>query len=105
MLIHISQIEQGVVLYTDVHGHSRMKNMFMYGCTSTESAHHRTNAIIRGFPLLFGQACKFADYGNCKFANEKGKEATARMVVFKEMGILNTYTLEASFYGADCKYK
>jgi hypothetical protein len=32
---------------------------------------------------------------------QKSKEATMRVVVWKEMGIQNSYTLEASFCGAD----
>ena len=34
-------------------------------------------------------------------ALEKDKEATARIVLFKEIGILNSYTLEATFYGSE----
>lgn len=36
-----------------------------------------------------------------KFALEKEKENTARIVLFKELGIVNWYTLEASFYGGE----
>jgi hypothetical protein len=32
---------------------------------------------------------------------EKEKESTARIVLFRELGIVNSYTLEASFYGSD----
>jgi len=32
---------------------------------------------------------------------EKDKEATARIVLFKEFGIQNSYTLEATFYGSE----
>jgi len=38
---------------------------------------------------------------DCKFASEKEKETTARIVLFKELGILNSYTLESTFYGSD----
>lgn len=30
---------------------------------------------------------------------EKAKEATARIVIFRELGIMNSFTLECSFYG------
>lgn len=39
------------------------------------------------------------DYSECSFKIEKSKESTARIVVFK-MGILNSYTLECSFFGS-----
>jgi len=40
-------------------------------------------------------------FKDCKFANEKEKETTARIVLFKEFGILNSYTLESTFHGSD----
>ena len=35
------------------------------------------------------------------FAMEKEKENTARIVLFRELGILNWYTFEATFFGSD----
>jgi hypothetical protein len=32
---------------------------------------------------------------------EKDKETTARIVLFKELGIVNSYTLEATFFGSE----
>lgn len=34
-------------------------------------------------------------------AVEKDKDATARIVLFKELGIQNSYTLEATFFGSE----
>lgn len=34
-------------------------------------------------------------------ALEKDKEATARIVLYKEFGITNSYTLEATFFGSE----
>lgn len=45
-----------------------------------------------------GETFNFSD---CSFAVQKAKEATARVVVWKELGIINSYTLEASFCGSD----
>ena len=50
MLTKISDLEHGVALFVDIHGHSRKKNIFMYGCTDSSS--QKTNAIIKGFPYL-----------------------------------------------------
>lgn len=36
-----------------------------------------------------------------RFENKKDKEATARLVFFKEFGILNSYTMESTFYGSE----
>lgn len=32
---------------------------------------------------------------------EKDKDATARIVLYKEFGLLNSYTLEATYYGSE----
>ena len=37
ILTKISEKEHGVALFVDIHGHSRKKNIFMYGCTDTSS--------------------------------------------------------------------
>ena len=49
-------------------------------------------------PYMLGQRSKFFQFNDCKFANEKEKESTARLVMFTEFNILNSYTLEATFY-------
>ena len=46
------------------------------------------------------QRNKLFSFSDCKFANEKDKESTARLVLFKELGVLNSYTLESTFYAA-----
>lgn len=102
-LIKIIHMERRVALYCDIHGHSRKKNVFMYGCHSPSSDiySHRNNSLIRLIPYLMSQRSKIFCYNDCKFANEKEKEATARIVLFKEFGIVNSYTIESTFYGSD----
>lgn len=54
-LIKMLQIERSVVLFCDVHGHSRKKNVFMYGCFQSLSSSHdalRNNSLIRVMPHL-----------------------------------------------------
>lgn len=38
---------------------------------------------------------------NCSFTISRGKESTARVVLWREIGLLNSFTLEASFAGAN----
>ena len=47
------------------------------------------------------QICPIFNIRDCKFAMEREKETTARIVLFKEFGILNSYTLECTFFGSD----
>ena len=83
-----------------MHGHSRKRNIFMYGCVSSQSDmnQHRNNNLIRLIPYLLSQKSKTFSFSDCKFANEKEKESTARLVLFKEFSVLNSYTLESTFY-------
>lgn len=74
----------------------------MYGCQigQSEIDQHKKNNLIRVLPYLLEQRNKIFNFADCKFANERDKESTGRMVMFKEFGILNSYTLEATFYSS-----
>ena len=95
-------IDRSVELFTDIHGHSRKFNVFLYACCFPEtSIEARNNSMIKVFPSIMSERMDAFKFKDCRFANEKEKEATARMVMFKEFSILNAYTLEASFYGTE----
>jgi hypothetical protein len=49
-------------------------------------------------PYFLAQKNKLFCFNDCKFANEKDKEATARLVMFRQFNIINSYTLESTFY-------
>ncbi|XP_045366980.1 cytosolic carboxypeptidase 3 isoform X9 [Camelus bactrianus] len=88
-----------VILYCDLHGHSKKENIFMYGCDSSG----RCKALYlqqRIFPLMLSKNCpdKFS-FSACKFNIQKSKEGTGRVVMWK-MGIRNSFTMEATFCGS-----
>lgn len=56
----------------------------------------------RIFPCLMDKNCDIFNFADCNFSVQKAKESTARVVMWKEMNITNTFTLEASFCGPDC---
>jgi hypothetical protein len=96
------EIDRTVELYTDIHGHSRRYNIFMYGCSFPEiSIDSRNNALIKVLPSLLNEKLDAFEFKDCRFALEKEKEATARVVLFKELSILNSFTMEASFFGTE----
>jgi hypothetical protein len=37
--------------------------------------------------------CKYVSFKDCSFAVKKGREATARVVVARELGVANSYTV------------
>ena len=88
--------ERELVLYCDIHGHSRNKDVFMYG----NNYRHNPEAT-RLFPYMMSKFSKSFNFNKCSFVMQKGKEATSRMTMFKELEIPAVYTLEASFCGAE----
>eukprot|EP00743_Colponemidia_sp_Colp-15_P006834 GILK01007371.1.p1 GENE.GILK01007371.1~~GILK01007371.1.p1 ORF type:complete len:1021 (+),score=191.44 GILK01007371.1:143-3064(+) len=94
--------ERKVILFCDLHGHSRKRNVFTYGCRFKRSEHpdfHRLNYMMQVFPRMLSKRCGSFTFEDCRFRCEKSKESTARIVVFRECNIWNSLTLEASFYG------
>ncbi|XP_030845619.1 uncharacterized protein LOC582973 isoform X1 [Strongylocentrotus purpuratus] len=90
--------EREVVVYCDLHGHSRKQNVFIYGCDNKKNPQLRLRERI--FPIiLYNNAGEKFNYNNCKFKVQKSKEGTGRVVVW-QMGIMNSYTMEASFCGS-----
>ena len=88
---------------TDFHGHSRKKNVFMYGCNINpgDPTYHVSTSIIHQLPETIATQCPIFGVKDCKYAIEKEKETTARIVLFKEYSILNSYTLETTFFGSE----
>lgn len=89
-----------VLMYIDLHGHSRKYNVFMYGCDDKK----RPKPQVRSFPRFFSMhhvGKKYVCYSDCSFHVKKGREATARVVVARELNIPCSFTLEATFCGSN----
>lgn len=85
-----------LVLFCDLHGHSRKQNVFMYGCT------YRHNPFkCRLFPYTLSQINPYFKFSASRFNISKSKSSTARVSMFKELKIPCVYTLESSFAGVD----
>jgi len=91
--------DREVVMFCDLHGHSRKKNIFMYGCDQAENSAHRLKERI--FPRLLAKNSDIFSFADCNFKVQKSKEACGRVVVARELGLLYSYTMEASFCGAN----
>ncbi|GFO12547.1 cytosolic carboxypeptidase 2-like [Plakobranchus ocellatus] len=95
-----------IALYCDLHGHSRKPNVFMYGNnTSTEAENTpvgpaRAFISERLFPWLMGlRSPEKFHFKSCKFQIRRCKESTGRVVMWRQMKIFNSFTLEATFSG------
>lgn len=53
----------------------------------------------RVLPKLLDERSQMFRFYSCKFRIEKSKLKAARVVLFREFGIMNCFTLEASFHG------
>ncbi|XP_019354330.1 cytosolic carboxypeptidase 2 isoform X3 [Alligator mississippiensis] len=87
-----------ILLYCDLHGHSRKNNVFMYGCNNKGPTAQQLHERI--FPLMLSKNApdKFS-FHSCKFKVQKSKEGTGRIVMWR-MGIPNSYTMESTFGGS-----
>ncbi|XP_031413188.1 cytosolic carboxypeptidase 1 isoform X1 [Meleagris gallopavo] len=116
LLQYLAAIKRLPLVYCDYHGHSRKKNVFMYGCSIKETMWH-TNVNTtscdlmedpgyRVLPKILSQTAPAFCMGSCSFVVEKSKESTARVVVWREIGVQRSYTMESTLCGCDQgKYK
>ncbi|XP_048356237.1 cytosolic carboxypeptidase 1-like isoform X2 [Sphaerodactylus townsendi] len=116
LLQYLSAIKRLPLVFCDYHGHSRKKNVFMYGCSIKETMWHTNVSAAscdliedlgyRTLPKILSQRAPAFCMGSCSFVVEKSKESTARVVVWREIGVQRSYTMESTLCGCDQgKYK
>ncbi|MCJ8735307.1 hypothetical protein PDJAM_G00245330 [Pangasius djambal] len=116
LLQYLSAIGRAPLVFCDYHGHSRKKNVFMYGCSvketvwqtnvSASSCDLQEDLGYRTLPKLLSQLAPAFSLSSCSFVVERSKESTARVVVWKEFGVQRSYTMESTLCGCDQgKYK
>jgi len=91
-------------LFVDIHGHSRNKNLFQYGCEQKlgKNAHKKPEYNKeKVLTQLMTKSMDWFSWENSAFNVKKSKESTGRVVMCKEFGILNSFTLEVSFSHPD----
>lgn len=83
-----------LVLYCDFHGHSKKKNVFMYGNTSEENPEE-----YRVFPYIMSRVYPYFSFKSSRFGVHRSKASTARVAMWRELNISSVFTIEASFLG------
>lgn len=139
LLLYLQSIEKTPLVYCDFHGHSRKKNVFMYGCSTAatiaasssssgeadggdlvDSVRERVAELsgsdsassmdpsdidedpgYRTLPRVLHNIAPAFSLGSCSFIVEPSKESTARVVVWKEIGVIRSYTMESTYSGCD----
>jgi len=100
-LVKVLASERPLALYCDLHGHSRRKNVFMYGNTDPLNPE-----ATRIFPFIMSKICdNHFSYDYSRFKVQKNKESTARIALWRELKVNNMFTMEASFCGPKAKIK
>ena len=107
---YILKYEGRIEMFLDIHGHSKKKNVFAYGCHD-----FREPYASREFPYLLSKNSeKDFLFSQCRFTRvtekKSAKEGTARISLWKKLKIPNIFTIENSYccardskYHYDCK--
>ncbi|CAF3345315.1 unnamed protein product [Rotaria sp. Silwood1] len=109
-IYHMKQLMQDlqkeqheILAFCDLHGHSRKSNVFAYGCDGCDGPQPDMKNFLsaRVLPYIMSRtAPEMFSFDYCKFHIHRCKESTGRVVMWKEMLIKNSFTLEASFAGS-----
>jgi cytosolic carboxypeptidase protein 2/3 len=96
--------DREMILFCDLHGHSRKKNLFIYGNMSNPKKDKEIDTPndeenVKLFPFIMSKICKEFSYKQCKFKVQRHKESTARIAMWRMLPTNNVFTLEASFWG------
>ncbi|KAI8926625.1 hypothetical protein BC831DRAFT_221843 [Entophlyctis helioformis] len=101
MVLESAQARQ-LVLYCDMHGHNRKHGAFVYGCNNDSSETLRY--AERVFPYMLSQRLPSSViFKRSQFQLQKSKEGTSRISLHRLLGVVNSFTIEASFCGTDAE--
>lgn len=99
LLKKIISEDKKILVFCDLHGHSRKLNSFIYGCNRVAHGSFCSWTKVRLLPRILARKTHLFSYKDCKFCVENDKKRTARVVIWNELGITNSFTLESSTYG------
>jgi hypothetical protein len=89
----------GITVFCDLHGHNKQTNCFFYGCNKAPNEGLLSWTKTRLLPKIFASIEEIVDFSKCQFSQEKTKYNTARVVIWNEFKVTNSFTLETSMYG------
>ncbi|XP_053437701.1 cytosolic carboxypeptidase 4 isoform X1 [Nycticebus coucang] len=111
LLHYLSSLGRSPVVFCDFHGHSQKKNVFLYGCSIKETLWEAECAVgtstlledvsYRTLPKILDKLAPAFTMSSCSFLVERSRASTARVVVWREMGVSRSYTMESSYCGCN----
>lgn len=87
------------LIYLDLHSHSKKLGTFIYGCNKVVNGSFTSWTKVRLYPRIVAKNTVLFSYNDCTFNIQPKKEGTGRVVVWREIGISNSFTIESSIYG------
>uniref|UniRef100_A0A3Q1HNL2 tubulin-glutamate carboxypeptidase n=1 Tax=Anabas testudineus TaxID=64144 RepID=A0A3Q1HNL2_ANATE len=110
-LYYLNSIGRTPLVFCDYHGHSRKKNVFLYGCSvketlwqsgsSVDTAGLKEDPGYRTLAKALDRIAPAFSFNSCNYLVEKSRSSTARVVVWREIGVLRSYTMESTYNGCD----
>ncbi|XP_029430511.1 cytosolic carboxypeptidase 4 isoform X2 [Rhinatrema bivittatum] len=107
LLNYLKSIGKTPLVFCDYHGHSQKKNVFFYGCSIKETLLQAGCVVdpsvlmedmgYRVLPKLLDKIAPAFSMSSSSFLVEKSRESTARVVVWREIGVLRSYTMESTY--------
>lgn len=91
--------ERQLQVYCDLHCHSKKQNSFIYGCNTAANGGFTSWTKTRLLPRIIACQTPLFNIQDCRFRIDPSKLGTARVIIWKEFGVTNSFTLENSFYG------
>ncbi|XP_057576702.1 cytosolic carboxypeptidase 4 [Hippopotamus amphibius kiboko] len=111
LLHYLGSIGRSPMVFCDFHGHSQKKNVFLYGCSIKETLWQAESTVgtsnlledvsYRMLPKILDKLAPAFTMSSCSFLVEKSRASTARVVVWREMGVSRSYTMESSYCGCN----
>ena len=81
-------------MFLDIHAHSVQSGISIYApkCSSDGEEERRLARILANLSEFF-------EFEHCKFVNEKPKANCARLGIYRDFGVKDSYTIETSCFG------
>ncbi|XP_066445491.1 cytosolic carboxypeptidase 4 [Eleutherodactylus coqui] len=109
LLYYLNSIGRTPLVFCDYHGHSQRKNVFFYGCSIKETLWQAGCVVdssvlmedvgYRTLPKILDKIAPAFSMSNSNFLVEKARASTARVVVWHDMRVLRSYTMESTYCG------
>lgn len=91
---HAKALVSSAVAFIDLHGHSKKDGYFMYGNRVPRNEHYWKSKFV---PIMMSKLSSNFSLTNSRYLSNRGPTARGAC---NRIGLLHSFTLEASFHGA-----